>query len=156
MRLRSLDSIKRIVVHRSKSEFGDVQHLAKWHIVERGFDYIGYHYLILNGELGDGVHNDDYDGVIRECRPIEYVGSHAKGSNSDSVGICLVGVADFTIKQFESLRRLIWRLMDEILSIDSVLGHCEVSGGVTMDGCPNFDMDEFRKTLTLFQPSRIT
>lgn len=47
--------------------------------LNNGWSGIGYHFV---------VHPD---GSIEEGRPIDYVGSHAQGSNYDSVGIVVAG-----------------------------------------------------------------
>lgn len=40
---------------------------------------VGYHYLILQ------------DGKLVGCRPHNVQGTHAKGANRDSIGVCLAG-----------------------------------------------------------------
>lgn len=50
----------------------------RWHR-ERGFDSIGYHYIIY------------LDGSIRFGRPVEQAGAHCKGHNANSIGVCYVG-----------------------------------------------------------------
>ncbi|WP_337632460.1 N-acetylmuramoyl-L-alanine amidase, partial [Prevotella sp.] len=50
----------------------------RWHR-ERGFDSIGYHYIIY------------LDGSIHFGRPVEQAGAHCKGHNANSIGVCYVG-----------------------------------------------------------------
>lgn len=55
--------------------------IRRWHI-ERGWIDIGYHYVIR------------LDGSLEYGRPQDVVGSHCKGVNWKSIGICLVGGLD--------------------------------------------------------------
>ena len=48
----------------------------------RGFNGTGYHYYIRK------------DGTVHLTRPIERIGAHVKGFNSNSVGICYEGGLD--------------------------------------------------------------
>lgn len=104
---------------------------------QQGWLGIGYHFVIKT------------DGTIETGRPLSAVGSHVKGHNNDSVGICLIGGVDskgksvdnFTEEQKHSLRTLIDYLRgvykDEVL----VLGHRDFEG-VRKD-CPCFDVKEW-------------
>lgn len=89
-----------IIIHHSAGISGNVEAFRKDHkkrLDDNGENWkdIGYHFVITNG-------NGGLDGEIQIGRPIKKVGSHAKGRNHDSVGICLVGVNVFTKKQIES------------------------------------------------------
>ena len=80
------------VIHCSDSPQGrgdNAQTIHRWH-KERGFDGIGYHYVILE------------DGTVENGRPEFWSGAHAKGHN-DAIGICFIGDEDFTEAQFQSL-----------------------------------------------------
>jgi len=57
----------------------DVTEIKKWHVEERGFEDIGYHFVILK------------NGQIQHGRDSSKVGAHALGKNHDSIGICLEG-----------------------------------------------------------------
>jgi N-acetylmuramoyl-L-alanine amidase len=150
------EQIAYLILHCSDSPWGDVDEFSRWHRA-RGFDfaggtYCGYHFLILNGfrsyrQLKDGQRSAEDDGTIQIARPACYWGAHALGYNDRSLGICLVGVRDFTAAQRHTLRRLVLELMDEHhVPVDRVLGHAEtaLSGGKT---CPNFDVPAFRRSL---------
>lgn len=108
-----------------------VEEIRKWHVEERGWDDIGYHYVIRR------------NGVVEEGREIEEVGAHCKGHNGNSIGICLVGGRegrfDFTRKQLHSLNRLVADLKDSISGGASVHGHYEFSEKT----CPNFNVKEW-------------
>ena len=63
---------------KTNQSFG-VEDFRKWHVQERGWSDVGYHYVIrLNGTVETG-------------RPLERSGAHAKGHNAHSVGICFEG-----------------------------------------------------------------
>jgi N-acetyl-anhydromuramyl-L-alanine amidase AmpD len=94
-----------IIIHHSATEGGDVETFRKYHVEVRGWSDIGYHFVICNGKGGKGK-----DGEIQKGRPEARVGSHAKGRNRISVGICLVGKDNFSSKQKESLIKLIREL----------------------------------------------
>lgn len=116
-----------VVIHCSDSPQGrgdDASTIDRWHR-ERGFDCIGYHYVILE------------DGTIQPGRPHGAMGAHAKGYNHYT-GICLIGIDSFTPQQFNSLEVLIGNFD---VPLDRVLGHYEVSDTKT---CPNFDVEAFK------------
>ena len=77
-------AINEIIVHCTATKAGQrftVRDVRKWHL-ERGFNDIGYHFLVL------------LDGMIQEGRPIEKTGAHCKGHNQNSIGVCYVGGLD--------------------------------------------------------------
>ena len=76
-----MKKIKYIIVHcTATAEFKDfkAKDVDKWH-KQRGWDCIGYHYLI------------DLDGTIEKGRPETKIGAHCKGFNDCSIGVCYVG-----------------------------------------------------------------
>ena len=84
-----------IVVHHSATNNGSAESFRRSHKA-RGWNDIGYHFVVTNGKGGP-------DGEIQKGRDLRKQGSHAKGRNSDSVGICLVATDKFTAAQQESL-----------------------------------------------------
>ena len=116
-----------------------VKEVRRWHVEDRGWSDIGYHYLI------------DRDGTVVEGRPVERVGAHAKGHNKTSIGISLFGghggsqddkfQDNFTPEQDRALRRLIAQLHMEYPGITKVRGHNEVSPKM----CPCFQVDQWMK-----------
>ena len=119
-------SINKIVVHCSDSpqcRNDSAETIHKWH-KERGFDGIGYHYVIVeNGDVENG-------------RPEFWRGAHVRAHNKDSLGICLIGVDSFTTEQFVSLRTLIDSLLTRY-DAAQVCGHTDLDSKKT---CPNFDV----------------
>jgi len=135
-----------IVIHCSATEDGrdySIQEITKWHKA-RGFRTIGYHFLIqLNGDINRG-------------RKIEETGAHAKGYNSNSIGICYVGglknkksFDTRTPNQIHSIRGLVTALKS-LFNIDRTVGHRDLSADLNTDGmitkdewmkdCPCFDV----------------
>ncbi len=74
----------RIVFHHSLASISDVKTIREWHIL-RGFEDIGYHYVILK------------TGIVEAGRDIYLVGAHASGKNHDSIGVCFEGDFSFEI-----------------------------------------------------------
>lgn len=133
--------IESIVVHCSASpDYMDIgaATIRNWH-KERGFNDIGYHYVIRrNGEIEKG-------------RPDEKIGAHAKGANSRSIGVVWVGINNISPEQEKSLFSLIHFLMGKYnVKIENVLGHCEAVE--TDKTCPNLNMDRVRAELIFVQP----
>ena len=88
----------------------------------RGFNGTGYHYYIRK------------DGTVHLTRPIERIGAHVKGFNSNSVGICYEGGLDAhgcpadtrTPEQRAALKLLVHQLL-ETFPGSRVCGHRDLS-----------------------------
>lgn len=138
--------INKIIVHCSDSDFGNAGVIDKWHR-GRGWNEIGYHYVVLNGKPVSGAGFDSSkDGIVEVGRDISKRGAHCYGHNKDSIGICLIGRHHFTAKQLcSSLPSLIERLRAEYnISEKNIFGHNQFNVGKT---CPNFDLDLVREVL---------
>ena len=82
--------------------------VRRWHMQDRGWRDIGYHFLI------------DRDGTFVTGRPIEQTGAHTQGRNTGTIGVALFGghgssaddkfADNFTPAQDRALRGLIDRL----------------------------------------------
>lgn len=125
----------------------------------RGFSSIGYHFYIRR------------DGTIYECRPINKIGAHVFGYNSNSIGLCYEGgiVAGGnanraqdakdtrTDAQKKSIKSVIKGLYDKLgdhqdCSDIEIVGHRDLSPDVDGDGivepwewlkqCPCYDVKE--------------
>jgi len=134
---RELKDINEIIIHCSDSDFGDVELIDQWH-KERGWDGVGYHYVITNGIIRHGNKYDPkMDGEIQNGRSLVTVGAHCRGHNRRSIGICLIGRHHFTGKQLlESLPNLLLMLGDFGIEAQDIHGHCEFSKHKT---CPNIE-----------------
>jgi len=105
--------------------------IREWHTKERGWDDIGYHWVIRR------------DGKLDPGRPIEMQGAHAVAVNGSSVGICLVGRGDnFTNQQFMTLHNLINTTKDIYGDLE-IIGHCDVEPN--KPNCPGFDVTQWIK-----------
>jgi N-acetylmuramoyl-L-alanine amidase len=136
-----------IVVHASatnpKTNVGAAE-IDRWHR-KRGFQAIGYHYVIKR------------DGTVEQGREEDVVGAHVEGFNSASVGICMVGgVSDqgksennFTEEQFKSLEVLLRELRKRYPKA-TIQGHRDFPN-VAKD-CPCFRTKEFVKELGIPNP----
>lgn len=121
-----------------------VKEVEKWHVVDRGWKAIGYHYLVgRNGEVVQG-------------RPIEMIGSHARGHNKDSIGIALFGgfgsdaddlaTEHFTPLQLAAAYDLIRKLQGQYnIKNERVIGHNRISS----KACPGFRVQKWLAGMSL-------
>lgn len=127
-----------VICHCSDSTFGNAALITKWHTLPepqgRGWDNIGYHYVILNGRLSPFKTHSRFDGHIETGRALDddndlemdEKGAHAFGYNH-SVGICLIGLSgNFTNAQMRALRHLTSILRYQFNEIN-VIQHSDVS-----------------------------
>lgn len=130
--MRATQPIRRLIVHHSASTLNTtVRMIRSWHVHERGWADIGYHFIVLA------------DGRIEQGRPLPYRGAHARGANHDSIGICLVGNNpqpdnSWTPEQVESLRRF-WDAAQVLYPGIELYGHRDVASGTE---CPGLDVRE--------------
>lgn len=75
-------STTRIILHHTATSSETVEQIHNYHKNTKGWAGIGYHLYVRK------------DGSVYRGRPIDTVGAHASGSNSDSVGICFEGNFD--------------------------------------------------------------
>jgi N-acetyl-anhydromuramyl-L-alanine amidase AmpD len=126
-----LDGVRAVVVHHSATESGGAGAFRVLHRLVRGWNDVGYHFVI-----GNGTHTGD--GLLERGRPVRCRGAHARGANEFSLGVCLVG--DFstgnpTPRQMSTLGRLLAGLLKEHgLSRAAVMLHRQVEGSRTE--CP--------------------
>lgn len=111
--------------------------IRDWHMKERGWSDIGYHYVI------------ELDGQIRSGRPIDRQGAHVEGANKDNLGICLVGTDKFTGPQWMSLLGLIRACQNRWkISFDAICVHNEFASAKKQGKtCPNFSKDTLARFL---------
>lgn len=84
-----------VVVHHTDSpSWTTVEDIDTWH-KQKGWDGIGYHYVIYP------------DGSINIGRSLDKTGAHALGRNKTHIGIALVGYDEFSKEQKVSLARLV-------------------------------------------------
>jgi len=129
--------INKIIIHCTATPEGrehDVADIRRWHL-KRGFNDIGYHYLI------------HIDGTIEEGRPINKQGAHCSGENRGSIGLCYVGGMSKDMKkakdtrtqaQKDSLIKLIHELIYKYNKDMTIHGHNEYAN----KACPSFNVQE--------------
>ena len=121
--------IEFIVVHISDSPHGrgdDASTIHRWHI-ERGWDGIGYHRVILE------------NGVVENGRPFYWTGSHTYGYNKRSLAICMIGDGHLEPVQLSSLYDVI-HLMLKVAPQAMVVGHHDLNKSKP---CPMFDAKQW-------------
>lgn len=124
--------------------------IDRWHR-NRGFDSIGYHYIIrLNGKIEKG-------------RDVSLAGAHCISWNERSIGICYVGGLDVngnsTDTRTKAQKRVMYELVQELereYQIIRVMGHRDASPDLNGNGmiepfefiksCPCFDVKDFLHT----------
>lgn len=105
--------------------------VRQWHVVEKGWSDVGYHYLIR------------LDGTIEEGRPLNRQGAHVRGYNATSIGIAYVGGVDAAMRpkdtrteaQKTAMRELTLRLVKQFPGA-RVVGHRDLGAA---KACPSFD-----------------
>lgn len=116
-----------------------VETVRKWHVEDRGWSDIGYHYLIgLEGEIWDG-------------RPVERTGAHVKGHNTGTIGVAYVGGLDSngnpkdtrTSAQKAALTKLHRMLLKQFPSINKISGHRDYAA----KACPCYEAAEYKYLL---------
>lgn len=96
MSKRDYAKVDRIIVHctaSNRSDDDNIETIRRWHKA-RGFDDVGYHYMIHK------------NGTVSKGRALDVVGAHTEGVNTISVGIVLAGFDDFSPSQFIKLGML--------------------------------------------------
>ena len=114
-----------------------VAEVRRWHIQDRGWSDIGYHFLI------------DRDGTVVAGRPLQTVGAHTQGHNTGTIGISLFGghgssatdefFEHYTPQQDKALRDLIAYLKAGHPTITKVSGHNEYAA----KACPGFSVPKW-------------
>jgi len=145
----------KIILHCSDSDFGDAATIDRWHR-ERGWDGIGYHYVILNGQIASDVFLDSKVGAVEEGRPVSQDGAHCRGYNKTSIGICMIGKGQIKHRVIQSALDLCMDLSSHYsIDVEDVIGHYETTSGKKQGKtCPDIDMRSFRAALRLRLPIR--
>ena len=129
-------TISKIIIHCSATPEGravTVNDIDRWH-KERGFDCIGYHYVIY------------LDGSIHLGRSIEKAGAHCVNQNKNSIGVCYIGGLEKDCKtpkdtRTDAQRKAMYGLISELKAQypnASIHGHYEFAA----KACPCFDVSE--------------
>jgi N-acetylmuramoyl-L-alanine amidase len=105
-----MKKIENIIVHISDSFFGCAREIRNWHLL-KGWKDIGYHLVILNGQVFPDLNIPCLMGSIELGRPLNgddflagnEIGAHALGFNDRSIGICGIGKGKWHPSQVASL-----------------------------------------------------
>lgn len=114
--------------------------IRRYHMVDRGWLAIGYHY---------GIELVDYDYEIMIGRFEDENGAHTVGQNKQAIGVCLVGNFDkmpVPQRQWKPALKLVRNILYRYdLSRSDVYGHRDFAN----KSCPgkHFDMKRFRGDL---------
>ena len=106
----------------------DMAEIRRWHVEERGWSDIGYHFVIRR------------NGLVEAGRDVKLQGAHARQVNRKSVGICMGGRKDFDPRQFDSLKDTVMLLL-KLYPGCKVIGHCDVEP--KKPACPGFDVNKW-------------
>jgi N-acetylmuramoyl-L-alanine amidase len=111
-----------VILHCSNSKWGNAVTIDGWH-AQRGFNngnniHIGYHYVILNGQLSPDKYHKFFNGSIETGRPLDDDGQFEKDETAaatlgknDCVQICIIGeTGAFTIAQMKNCAILLREL----------------------------------------------
>ena len=138
-------TIDMIVLHQTGTATGTVESIRRYHMEKLGWKDIGYHYVIYR------------DGSVHKARPNGQVGSHCKGDNAGSLGVCCVGAGDglpvgagyLTDKQRKVLLSLVEQLARAYrVPIARIVGHRERPSGKRQGkSCPGYEAETVREEL---------
>ena len=129
--------IDKIIVHCTASPEGrhhDAEDIRRWHLA-RGFNDIGYHFLI------------HLDGTIEKGRNVKLVGAHCAYQNRGSIGIAYVGGMSKDMKRPKDTRTKeqkdsLIKLIQDLIYIHNpnmtIHGHSEFAN----KACPCFDVSK--------------
>lgn len=134
--------LNEIIIHSTATPKGmnvGAKNIDFWH-KNRGFDCIGYHYVVK------------LSGVIEKGRPDEIAGAHCKYRNAKSIGVCYVGGVGTngepqdtrTQAQKFALENLLKELLKKYPTIKKITSHCDYHD----TACPSFNAtEEYKKLL---------
>ncbi|MCF6236919.1 MAG: peptidoglycan recognition protein family protein [Gammaproteobacteria bacterium] len=121
--------IKKLVVHHSASakETTKKSDIDTWH-KQRGFSQIGYHKVV------------ESNGKIVSGRSEKHQGAHAKGTNHNSLGVCIVGNFEHETPSAVQIKSVVKVLVEWCekykLTSRNIYGHTSVPGATTKTSCP--------------------
>ncbi len=134
-------NINKIILHCSATREGQdisTETIRGWHVNERGWSDIGYHFVVL------------LDGTVDKARPVKRQGAHVRGKNKGSIGICYIGGCDADMNPKDTRNEAQKKSLEEIITYlmesydDATLhGHNEFSS----KACPSFNVQEVYKEL---------
>ncbi len=121
-----------------------VAEIRRWHVQERGWRDIGYHWVI------------DRDGAVAPGRPETEIGAHVEGHNRGTIGICLLGgygakADDLFEKNYSKAQaNAVVRVIAEVTAraaVQCVTGHNDYAP----KACPGFKVRRFLRVVPQVQ-----
>jgi len=134
-----------IVIHHSATDNGNAEQFDRMHRDQRGWDELGYHFVITNGDGGP-----DGDVQVGSRWRKQKWGAHCGGApdnqyNDVGIGVCLVGNFEDhppSDKQLASLVKLVRFLATRYeIRPDDIIGHRDAPNAVT--ACPGKHLQAF-------------
>lgn len=129
-------TIDRIIVHHTAGTWGSAASIDHYHRTQRGFDEIGYHFVIANGWVAPRTYRTESNGCIQPGRDLEKIGAHDLGENETSLGVALVAYDVPTWPQMASLHALVQAIRARFRRPVEVYGHRENEPEETPTACP--------------------
>ena len=119
----------RIILHHAAAKSCGAATIHQWHL-NNGWSGIGYHFVVRK------------NGTIERGRPEKYVGAHASGSNSDSIGICFEG--DFMSETMSDAQKKAGKELVAYLKKKYSISKVQKHSDVCSTDCPgkNFPFSE--------------
>ncbi len=148
---------KGIIIHHSATNVGDAISIGRYHKNVNGWDELGYHFIINNGNNSHGLP----DGSVEVGRrwKVQKHGAHCRVDVNDDnhwnehyIGICLVGNFQNNYPssaQYNSLNKLVQFLKTRYhIPTSKICGHGDIQGAKT--SCPgrHFSWTKFKRSLT--------
>jgi N-acetylmuramoyl-L-alanine amidase len=143
--------ITEVVVHHTdtyEDQWVDFDDLVQWHVVDRGWSDVGYHFLIQR------------NGDLQVCRPISRTGAHVlKGHNRYSIGISFCGGkigsasnrSKYAKRSSNTFQPEQWKVFDKFMKAfytvhpgGQAFGHFDIDPTRRSD--PNFDVVAYVKS----------
>ena len=120
-------------MHNAKTS-DKVAEIRRWHVQDNKWSDIGYHFLV------------DRDGTVAPGRSVTRTGSHTRGKNAGTIGVCLIGghgssatdkfEEHFSWQQHKALGTLLADLREQYPAITRVSGHNQYAS----KACPGFNV----------------
>ena len=134
---KSKRKIDKIIVHCSDTEEGKnftAEDIRLWHMLPpprgNGWSDVGYHYVIK------------LDGTIQNGRDVDIIGSHCKGWNAHSIGVCYIGgrgkdgkMKDTRTDAQKAALVFVLKALKKLYPEAEIYGHRDLSSKM----CPCFD-----------------
>lgn len=101
--------------------------IKRWHVKDRGYKDIGYHYVVAPS------------GSVALGRPLIFIGAHTQGFNVNTVGILLIESVEISKigtfdEYFTHEQRIATRALIKGLGVNAVRGHNNFANKL----CPGF------------------